>query len=177
MKCPKCGFKMKDNYCMHCGYMKNGNTISNKESNPSASDLEIYLGDKFDTLYYNENTFLIFILGPLYFCYQSYILLGFLCLILDLVLYYLVMITSFCYSGLKLIGLFFGLRVLYMTVSNMICLKLYERRINKLKKKDPVNCLERIQNVNGKTTSIFGVLVLLLLLGICFLIAYLIIKK
>ena len=30
MKCPNCNFKMKKNFCTHCGYMTNGNFINTK---------------------------------------------------------------------------------------------------------------------------------------------------
>ena len=40
--CPNCGMKMnKKEYCFHCGYMSNGNTIDPKKIN--ASLLELYL--------------------------------------------------------------------------------------------------------------------------------------
>ena len=67
MKCPKCGKPInqkanKSFYCLFCGYMENGNTITKTKKNISASDLEIYLGDRFDKVYRNENMFTIFLL-------------------------------------------------------------------------------------------------------------------
>ena len=45
MKCPKCGKPMTKYFCLYCGYMENGNTITKAEKNPSATDIEIYLGE------------------------------------------------------------------------------------------------------------------------------------
>ena len=46
--CPKCGRPMHSFWCLHCGYMVNGEVITKESKNPSASDLEIYLGDRFE---------------------------------------------------------------------------------------------------------------------------------
>ena len=80
MKCPKCGKPInqkanKSFYCLYCGYMENGNTITKTKKNISASDLEIYLGDRFDKVYRNENMFTIFLLGPFSFCFNRLLFL------------------------------------------------------------------------------------------------------
>ena len=84
MKCPKCGKPMTKAFCLYCGYMENGNTITKAEKNPSATDIEIYLGDRFDNICHNENTFLIFFLGPFYFCFNRLLFLGIFCAIIDI---------------------------------------------------------------------------------------------
>ena len=74
MKCPKCGKKMTKDFCMFCGYMLNGNYIH--KTNYKVNDLAKALGDDYDKVIRNENKFLIFFLGPLYFAYRNYFFLG-----------------------------------------------------------------------------------------------------
>ena len=140
MKCPKCGKPMTKAFCLYCGYMENGNTITKTEKNPSATDIEIYLGDRFDTICHNENTFLIFFLGPFYFCFNRLLFLGVFCAIID-ILFYFFCITTFDLSIFKFLLLFIMVRVFYMTCSNMIYMKIYSKKIEKIKLKNPINLL------------------------------------
>ncbi len=163
MKCPKCGkpIKQKANksfYCLYCGYMENGNTITKTKKNISASDLEIYLGDRFDKVYRNENMFTIFLLGPFYFCFNRLLFLGVFCAIINALFYYF-WITTFTLSLFKILLLFIIVRILYMTCANMIYMKVYSKKIEKIKLKNPDNYLDILRDSNGKTTS-FGMLVL-----------------
>ena len=73
MKCPKCGKPMTRSFCLYCGYMENGNTITKAEKNPSATDIEIYLGDRFDTICHNENMLEVHAILHRQRCYENMI--------------------------------------------------------------------------------------------------------
>lgn len=177
MKCPKCGFQMKRNYCMHCGFMKNGRIITKEGTNPKALDAEIYLGERFDTICHNDNTRLIFLLGPFYFCYNKLFFLGVSCVLLD---FLIVMAFSYMpieFGFLKLIFAFLTDRVIYMTFSNIIYLKILNKRIEKLKKKYPDNYTEILQSKSDSTKSI-PLLILGVLIGsVTLLIIFLLLNK
>ena len=49
MKCPNCNFKMKRNFCTHCGYMTNVNFINTKKLQ-EYSLLELYFGKYYEKL-------------------------------------------------------------------------------------------------------------------------------
>ena len=175
MKCPKCGKPImkkesKSFYCLYCGYMENGNTITKTKKNNSASDIEIYLGDRFDKVYRNENMFTIFLLGPFYFCFNRLLFMGVFCAILDVLFYYFY-ITIFTLSMFKLLLLFIIVRVLYMTCANMIYMKVYSKKIEKIKLKNPNNYLDILRDCNGKTTS-FGMLIVGLLIFVAIVLLY-----
>ena len=172
MKCPKCGKPMTKSFCLYCGHMENGNTITKAEKNPSATDIEIYLGDRFDTICHNENMFLIFFLGPFYFCFNRLLFLGAFCAIID-VLFYFFCITTFDLSIFKFLLLFIMVRVFYMTCSNMIYMKIYSKKIEKIKLKNPDNYLDILRDCNDKTTSLLTlVLGALIFYGIVLLYFY-----
>ncbi len=60
MKCPNCKKKMKRNFCIYCGYMNNGNFINNKPFVIKETDLELFLGKRFDVINRNKNLFTVF---------------------------------------------------------------------------------------------------------------------
>ena len=75
MKCTNCGQEMHErNFCIFCGYMKNGNFISKKRKE-TLEDLERYLDKDYQKVLRNETyvaTFLgatIFMLQKV-FCYR-----------------------------------------------------------------------------------------------------------
>lgn len=149
--CPKCGKAMHSFWCLHCGYMVNGKVITKQEKNPSASDLEIYLGERFQSVCYNENTLLIFFIGPFYFCLNRFVLLGVLCAGLDLIVY----LFMLQWLGTFKFLLFFVLvRIIYMTVSNMVYMKLLTKRIEKIKHNNPDNYLDILRANNDKTMNL-----------------------
>lgn len=155
MKCPKCGKPMTSFYCLHCGYMRNGKMISKFESNPNASDLEIYLGDRFDKIFRNENSWVIFLLGPFYFCLNKLVALGVFCFILDLILYRIFLIFCTSFTSLKFIFFFLFIRVCYMTCANMIYMKFLKKEIEQIKLKNPDNYLDILRDANGKSTNLW----------------------
>lgn len=155
MICPNCGFEMKDSFCIHCGYMSNGNYISSHESNSNVSDLEIYLGDKYNKYLYNENSLFTFLLGHLYFGYHSFVFIGVLAFYIEFLCYYFFL----SFSNKLTVVLCIIFRIIYASCSNMICLKLYQKRVDKIKRKDPSNYKKKLQDKNGKTTSILEMII------------------
>lgn len=138
----------KYNFCISCGYIDNGNIISKKQS--EIKDIEIYLGKDYDKINRNEAYLLNFILGPLYFCYKKYFLLGIILVPIDLFLYYLLstLITTLIPIPyiVTIIFSFFFIRIIYMSISNMIYLKLCHRKIKKIKKNNKDNYIAIIRN-------------------------------
>lgn len=88
IRCPNCNRVLNKDWCIHCGYMTNGEFVQQNPIN-SISDVEIYLGDRYEKINRNKNTFFIFILGPLYFCYSRFILCGLLFVSLEILIFYL----------------------------------------------------------------------------------------
>lgn len=175
MICPKCGKKMKkdqsNHFCIFCGYLENGNIVcKNKEELP-ASDLEIYFGKYYDQFYRNQNTALIFFLGPLYFCYLRHFFMSLVLIPINFLFYFF---CFFCFPQFPIITFpvsFLILRIFYMTISNMIYLKLTQRKLDKQKKKDPANYHQFLLTHKIPITSFLQpviVILLLLLLYICF---------
>ena len=78
MRCPRCGKDMSTSkshvFCTHCGYLDNGEQIHGYEEY-QASDLEIYLGNDYDSIVRNNNAKSCFFLGPLYFLVRGFLLL------------------------------------------------------------------------------------------------------
>lgn len=171
--CPKCGKAMHSFWCLHCGYMVNGKVITKQEKNPSASDLEIYLGERFKSVCYNENTLLIFFIGPFYFCLNKFILLGVLCACLDLIIY---MFMLQWLGTFKFLLFFILVRIIYMTVSNMVYMKLLTKRIEKIKHDNPDNYLDILRAANDKTMSL-GKLIVGVFIFLCICIAIFLIRN
>ena len=128
MKCPNCGRKMLSDhthtFCIHCGYMENGTFIKKKEDS-YVSDVEIYLGNEYEVIYYNNNNYLTLLLGPFYFCYRNYFWLGILGFIFNLFCYFL----TYCTFPKFFFLTFLLLRILYMTAANILYLKLLEKKV------------------------------------------------
>lgn len=76
MKCPRCGkdmFKSSSHvFCSHCGYLDDGKQIRGY-TEEQASDLEIYLGNDYDSIVRNNNAKSCFFLGPLYFLVRGFL--------------------------------------------------------------------------------------------------------
>lgn len=163
MHCPNCGRKIyKDTehqFCIHCGYLDDGKQIRKRDEKRRLSDMEIYLGDDFDKIYRNDTSLSCFFLGPFYFCYRHYLVLG-IVLFLGEVLFWRFWIWCFPrYSLLSFVVAFFISRVFFMTVSNMIYLWLCERKIKRIKKKYGKDYLDQLREFNGKASSVFGAII------------------
>lgn len=145
MKCVRCGKNMRYHFCLHCGYMLNGNVIDTKKK-IEASNIEKYLGDDYNDVLYNENIKTIFYLGPLYFSYHNHLFLGTILLILDSLfiitsriitqMFFNFCIQDFCFNfDLVILIIAFSIsRLFYMMFANNIYLRLTKRKIRSLKK-------------------------------------------
>lgn len=149
MNCPKCGSKLQRNFCMRCGYMLNGNQIKSAIDNYQVSDFQRYFGNAYENVIYNKNKLLIFFLGPLYFSYRGVFWLGLLLIPFDILLCYLAtflsietpnFIVNVFFAPINLFwGCLFIERVFYVSLANVVYLKIAKKRINKIKTKYPDN--------------------------------------
>ena len=126
-KCPKCGFYMKENDCVRCGYYE-GKSVSNIERyQKEENDLELLLKDEYQRIIYNKNLGLIFLLGPLYFCYYHCYLLGFLAIPIEFII---ICIIGMMFDG----GLFpilftlFISRFFYVILANFLLIKYLQKK-------------------------------------------------
>ena len=173
MICPKCKMEMNNkDYCFHCGYMLNGNTIEKKEINPTI--LELYFGEKYDKYIRNKNWIVSGILGPTYIFCQGHYMVGLLLIILDyfislffivfnhaLLYYYVVLLLNFIYLVLN--------RYIWSIIGNIIYLKLLTKRLTKMKEQNYDKYESNIQQLYKKDHKfivlkyiIFGLLFLLI---------------
>lgn len=157
MKCPKCNIDLEKGVCLKCGYMENGNKIERFKKTEKYTDIRIYNED-FDKMNTNNNKFINFIMGPFYFSYRNHLITGLIITIISLtILAFEIRLTSELLS----IGSVFTLlsffntigyvtinRVLYMAFSNVICIKLDNMKIEKLKQKE--NYIDKLTNHKSK---------------------------
>lgn len=168
MVCKNCGQKMNRDFCIFCGYMKNGSFIQ-KERKEICNLLEIYLERDYHKVIRNETYFTTFLLGPLYLCYRKFFLTGFLLEILNVIIYIIVSyIASYLgpFSLLTMITYFFFEKFTWMTIDNMIYLYLLEKKLKKLKEKYKENYKEKIYKMEKKSILSFLIAILLYLLMI-----------
>lgn len=160
MNCPNCHKPMTENYCMFCGYMKNGNFVKSK-SNPKITDEEKYLGLEYDQILHQKSFLANLILGPLYLCYRKFFWTGFFLGILEILFLYL---TDFIFSpfyffyaynlGVIMTRLnFIILRIFWIGFGNTIYLKLLKRKIKRIKNKKEIETY--IINQKTKNRNIF----------------------
>ncbi len=157
-KCPVCSKNLKGNYCMYCGYLPSGAFIGKNEPT-SISDIEIYLGEKYDIINRNKNTGLIFILGPLYFIYSKCPIAGLIGILLDILIFPL---TSLL--GINALLTLLLIRIMHTAVDNMIYLWLCEKKIKIIKKKYNDNYKEILRANDHNTTSILSLIIALLII-------------
>lgn len=166
MVCKNCGQKMNRDFCIFCGYMKNGSFIQ-KEGKETLEDLEIYLEEDYQKILRNETYFATFLLGPLYLCYRKFFLTGFLLEILNAFLY-LVLIHVASYLGpfylLTIISYFFLEKFVWMTIDNIIYLHLLEKKLKKIKEQYKESYKEKIYKIEKKSILSFIIAILLYLL-------------
>ena len=178
MNCPNCGMQMKKTYCLHCGYMTNGNFIDTKKLMED-SLLELYFGKQYDKVIRNQNWFLSGLLGPTYLFCQNFWLIGFLLIILDsivslfflsfnhaLLFYYMVMLLNGIYWVVN--------RLVWATIGNMLYIKLLSKRLLKFKEKYKEDYKERIQELYKKDSRYLKIKYIVF--GLIFLILFLFIK-
>ena len=159
MYCPNCGFGMDDNYCIHCGYLRNGNFIEDKQNDEPL--LSYYFGSKFDYYYRNKNWFISGLLGPTYiFCHNHYVA-GVILYILDLVItmFFLVFNHVFLLThAVKILNVCFIIlnRYFWSIVNNVLYLKLTNRKLEKIKRRSPLRYKEIIQDLYKLDNMLIG---------------------
>lgn len=169
MLCPNCKSEMKEDFCIKCGYMNNGNFINQHESQDKYQDIKIY-NKQFETMNRNQKKWLNLILGPFYFSYRSHILVGTIIGIIDFLIFIL---TASIISALISIGNIYCLfayfiivfyvltnRIMYMTFSNYLCIKIDDIKIKKIKKHHQ-NYTKKLQK--HKSSSIIYILINILI--------------
>ena len=184
MKCPKCGKNIKKNYCMFCGYMLDTGNYIDKNKKGEVTLLETYLGYKYDRIVRNKNWLSTLLLGSLYISVKGFMIQGLLLFLLDLFLFYC-FFTFNNYFPLPGFGLILNIlliitnRVIWMTLDNMIYIKLLERKLNKIKESNPDNYREIIDNISRSHNDIYSsilVIGLLVLIPTIILSLYILVK-
>lgn len=160
-KCPNCGKRLTRNFCMHCGYMTSGIFIDVKKPK-SITDIEVYLDERYDKMNRNKNSFVAFLLGPLYFCYNKFLLAGLLAMLFDLLFCKLAFLI-FYETFFTLLFSLLTLRFIYATVANMICLWLFKIKIKLMKKIYKDKYFDYLKKYSKDTTSF-----LFVILGLAF---------
>lgn len=149
MNCSKCNGKIVDGCCVNCGYLENGNKIQKKEIDKN-EDLKLFNKD-FDTIVQNKNLLLIFILGPLYFSYRGYFLIGTILGIIDYLLLYYSMnsldILIMIFGSFQIFALYLFInRLIYIIFSNYICILIDKIKIKRIKTKYKENYKEKLKS-------------------------------
>lgn len=148
-KCPKCGFYLTNHtYCVKCGYTKNVFSTG-MEKYTTQNDVELYMKNSYRKVVYNQNLFLIFLLGPLYFSYFKFYGIGFLLFFLEFIGAYFVFYFFFTFGfGIEpLVIYYLGSRIFYVVVANFVLLKLIGKRVDSIKKEK--NYQEKISSENS----------------------------
>lgn len=159
MICPKCNIKLEKGICLKCGYMENGEQIEQFKKEDKYTDIRIYNED-FEQMNTNQNKIVNFLLGPLYFSFRKHLIIGtIISLLAFLVLYIEIKITNYFLQIGTLCTLlaFFNItfyiiinRILYMALSNPICLALDKMKIKIIKQRNK-NYIDKFVNHNAKS--------------------------
>ena len=157
--CPKCGFPMKETYCVKCGYYE-GESVSNIKRYQTETPLpQTLLKNEYQKIIYNKNSIEIFLLGPLYFGYYNCIFQSIIGIIIEFLLLCIIGISNNGDDILILVFLIIN-RALYVILGNTLLLKLLNKKIIKIKRKNPNTYKEIL--FNEKEKSLFYLIVSLL---------------
>lgn len=159
MKCPHCHANMADrDYCIRCGYMKNGRVIGEYNPVDKDSDLKAYQ-DHYEEMLWNTKLFKPFFLGCFYFSWNRHLFVGLVSGFIGLALYYLLMLLFVSFPLLDNIPLnevqqastfllsvaaIIIIRTIYAAIANMICLSLDRKKISYMKKKYPEEYMKKL---------------------------------
>ena len=129
--CPRCGSMIKNNYCVKCGPANNF-YVEKLTKNDKKTDLELFMKDSYKKAKYNNNLFLIFIMGPLYYSYYKLYFLGFILFAIEFFLcFYVHNLLFYLGFGMFSIILFYICsRTLYLLFTNILLLKLMKLKLN-----------------------------------------------
>ena len=181
MKCPSCGKDMlKSNshvFCPHCGYLDDGKQIHGYEEH-QASDLEIYLGDEYEKIWWNENWYVSFLLGPLYLCYRGFIILGLVLAEIEFQFWDAFGNSFSTFSPILQPLAFLITRMFFSGVNNMICIYFYQTKINRIKKKHPNDYIDILRKKRKQISTPISIAIILLVfvIGIIFFLYYILDK-
>ena len=164
MKCPKCGMPlMKDSdhhFCPYCGHLDEDRQIKMKTEDKE-TDMELFLGDDYLKIINNDTWLSCLLLGPLYFCYRGFLLLGFLLMVLEWFIWYLVL--RLAAGGIVLLLVFLVMflftRGFFMTFIKMIYINFNKKRIEKIKKKYPDSYRDKLENMDYGNDTVTIILI------------------
>ncbi len=152
MNCPNCNGKIIDGCCINCGYLINGNKIDKSNETEDKYFLQKMFNDDFDTIYRNKNIFLVFILGPLYFSYRGYFIIGTMLTFIDFLIYCFnvtivnrFVLNSIFSTPLIIFCVVFS-RTIYCLFANTICLLIDKIKIKVIKKIYKDKYIEKIND-------------------------------
>ena len=148
MKCTNCGGKIIDGCCISCGRLINGNIVDVNKETKDKFYLQKLFNDNFDIIYRNKNLFLVFVLGPLYFSYRGYFIIGTILTFIDFLIY--------CFNGM-IISIFVVnpilasiLRTFGIIFDNPVCCLIDNLKIKRIKRKYKENYIKRLANYKHK---------------------------
>ncbi len=183
MKCPNCKADMSDrDYCIRCGYMKNGKFIGQYNPVDKDADLKAYQ-DHYEEMLWNNKLYKPFFLGCFYFSWNRHLFVGLISGFIGLALYYLLMILFLSFPLLDNIPIndiqqasvfmfsvaaIIIIRTLYAAIANTICLYLDRKKILFMKKKYPEEYMQKL--LKQKPRSFMQVLMHVMLYMLFFVI-------
>lgn len=139
MICPNCKVKMFNGCCLKCGLMENGNYIKHEKMDSKYDKVRNYNED-FDIMHRNENWYVPFTIGSLYFSYRNHLIIGLISMVIELIFIisplYILSYTIFqdIISFFMVLTLSFVFeRTLLSMLANPICIKLDQRKNNSKK--------------------------------------------
>lgn len=142
-RCIKCNGIIYNGCCIKCGLMDN-NVYIKKEKNISKYDEYRNYNEDFDLMFHNDNGYIPFLIGHLYFSYRNYLFLGIISEVLEIIafigMYYyldkLVIFSNIIGFFVFTILTFVIVRLQFYLFSNKICLALDKKKIKKYKEKN-----------------------------------------
>lgn len=149
-KCPKCNSNMMGDCCVKCGYMSNGNVSGGFTLPDKYEDLKLY-NKNFEKMNMNQNKFFVFLLESSYIAFNKHFIAAILIGLIDTILTCgVIVLLDFIFIEVlaklnnwmsvvfifMVIMHFFIKKIIYSMFANTICLKLDQRKINKIKKSD-----------------------------------------
>lgn len=156
MTCPNCGKEMYKTFCMHCGYMANGNYIK-MNGGSDDTDLKTILGVDFYNIEDGKLSISTLLFGPLYFCYRTYLGLGLILGFFDLGSFVLIgylknnYLTMVEVPMLIVLIIYFLLnRAFWLVINNRIYISLLKKKIENINRN---HSLERESYINGIITK------------------------
>ncbi len=157
MTCPNCGKEMYKDFCMHCGYMANGNYIK-MDNGQDDTDLKKILGIDYYNIEDGKLSIISLLFGPLYFCYRRYFYLGLILGILDILSFVLIgylyntFLSSIISIPIIIVLVIYLLldRAFWVFINNKIYIKLLKKKIENINKN---HRLERESYIDGVRTK------------------------